>query len=378
MSLITVISNAPFEQNNLPKSVDFGDISFGAFAADLEAAIVNKINTLTLNITDKEIPILQFRVFIDNASATKVQKYQLNVGKGFYGTGLSPLGLPRTLIVKSNLILVFDSGNSNNTFTGQDNISKTIYIDKANLSGIGDVEQQIAEYVNTLNYVKDEITSDLWILTNEEEETELPLHYAPVNRNGINNLYTVNNLDDKKFIGINNTVTTINIANVINDEFDCYLYNNNIAGVVTITGALINGLYNNIVINGGVIRIRKNSNNNIIVTGALEVDNSKVVLQIVHNPANVVFALNEGHLNKTILINATVNNISIFVPVNLKDNFTARFIQIGTNLVTFTNQIGVTIVSKSGLSITGQFSECRLLKRNSLTNTFILTGEIKL
>jgi hypothetical protein len=378
MSLITVISNAPFEQNNLPKSVDFGDISFGAFTADLEAAIVNKINTLTLNITDKEIPILQFRVFIDNASATKVQKYQLNVGKGFYGTGLSPLGLPRTLIVKSNLILVFDSGNSNNTFTGQDNISKTIYIDKANLSGIGDVEQQIAEYVNTLNYVKDEITSDLWILTNEEEETELPLHYAPVNRNGINNLYTVNNLDDKKFIGINNTVTTINIANVINDEFDCYLYNNNIVGVVTITGALINGLYNNIVINGGVIRIRKNSNNNIIVTGALEVDNSKVVLQIVHNPANVVFALNEGHLNKTILINATVNNISIFVPVNLKDNFTARFIQIGTNLVTFTNQIGVTIVSKSGLSITGQFSECRLLKRNSLTNTFILTGEIKL
>lgn len=47
--------------------------------------------------------------------------------------------------------------------TDQNNISKVITVYPSNLSGNGTLEEQIAEYVNTLNYNKTEIDSDIWI-----------------------------------------------------------------------------------------------------------------------------------------------------------------------------------------------------------------------
>jgi hypothetical protein len=45
----------------------------------------------------------------------------------------------------------------------QDNFSRTIKVIPANLSGNGTIEEQICEYVNSLNFVKQETDADVWI-----------------------------------------------------------------------------------------------------------------------------------------------------------------------------------------------------------------------
>ena len=49
------------------------------------------------------------------------------------------------------------------TISDQNNISRVITVYSSNLSGNGTLEEQIAEYINTLNYDKTEIDSDIWI-----------------------------------------------------------------------------------------------------------------------------------------------------------------------------------------------------------------------
>ena len=49
------------------------------------------------------------------------------------------------------------------TISDQNNISRVITVYSSNLSGNGTLEEQIAEYINTLNYNKTEIDSDIWI-----------------------------------------------------------------------------------------------------------------------------------------------------------------------------------------------------------------------
>lgn len=49
------------------------------------------------------------------------------------------------------------------TSSDQNNISRTIEIHQADLSGIGTLEEQIAEYINTLDYDKTDVDSDIWI-----------------------------------------------------------------------------------------------------------------------------------------------------------------------------------------------------------------------
>ena len=58
------------------------------------------------------------------------------------------------------------------TISDQNNISRVITVYSSNLSGNGTLEEQIAEYINTLNYNKTEIDSDIWI--NYEENGTPP------------------------------------------------------------------------------------------------------------------------------------------------------------------------------------------------------------
>jgi hypothetical protein len=49
------------------------------------------------------------------------------------------------------------------TLSDQNNISRVIKVYDSNLSGTGTLEEQIAEYINSLNYDKTEVDSDIWI-----------------------------------------------------------------------------------------------------------------------------------------------------------------------------------------------------------------------
>lgn len=87
--------------------------------------------------------------------------------------GLRPTGFvyPEGLIVdgidySNKSYNFFPFGLNSNTI--QDNISKVIYVAKSQLSGIGTIEEQIVEYINSLGYNKTEIFSDIWIEFNDD------------------------------------------------------------------------------------------------------------------------------------------------------------------------------------------------------------------
>jgi hypothetical protein len=60
------------------------------------------------------------------------------------------------------------------TASDQNNISRTITVYESDLSGIGTLEDQIAAYVNNLNYDKAEIDSDIWIEFIEGDKNDIP------------------------------------------------------------------------------------------------------------------------------------------------------------------------------------------------------------
>ena len=62
--------------------------------------------------------------------------------------------------VKSNVNTLMNSVFMN---VDQDNFSRVINVTCDDLSGIGTIEEQIAEYVNSLNYNKEQTDSDIWI-----------------------------------------------------------------------------------------------------------------------------------------------------------------------------------------------------------------------
>ncbi|MBB1193563.1 hypothetical protein DNC80_07755 [Flavobacterium sp. SOK18b] len=59
----------------------------------------------------------------------------------------------------------------------QNNFSKVIKVYSSDLSGNGSLEEQICEYVNSLNYIKMDTDADVWIEYNEvEDHTPLPVN----------------------------------------------------------------------------------------------------------------------------------------------------------------------------------------------------------
>lgn len=58
------------------------------------------------------------------------------------------------------------------SLSNQDNFSRTITVLESDLSGIGTLQEQIAEYINSLDYDKSEVDAEIWIdyIPNDPEE----------------------------------------------------------------------------------------------------------------------------------------------------------------------------------------------------------------
>ena len=92
--------------------------------------------------------------------------------------GSSPITSMDTFSLKAGAGIVLDWEDDQITITGnatinQDNIAKTIYVNTNDLSAYGGTtEEQIALYVNDLNYNKEETFTEIWV---EYAESDIPL-----------------------------------------------------------------------------------------------------------------------------------------------------------------------------------------------------------
>lgn len=89
------------------------------------------------------------------------------------------------------------------------------------------------------------------------------------------------------------------------------------------------------------------------------------------------YTLNSGDNQYTIIVDTTLGNIEINVPIGLVENISVNFTQIGTGLVTFINT-GTIINSPTGLKIKGENYWANIYQRQDTPDTYQLAGALKL